>query len=321
MATLLTEADLSRCLSMPEAIEAVESALRERRESTAVSPPRTYWPIADSGFTVTPGGFRGLGVLGFRVYLLGGGANDQMTVVWNLGDRTLEGVIVGPSLGAIRTGAIGGVALKYLAPRDATRVAVVGGGTQSRTQLLALKAVRPSIRSVTLFRRDEARRRDSAAAISKELNVPVEPAESSESAVRGSDVVILATGATEPVLRASWLREGAHVSSLGPKYQGRSEIGLDLMEWAQETVCDFPEQYRREDDFLLHGSPLEEKILDLAAVAGRPLDRPPERNTLFLSHGLAGTEVAVAHRALSNARERGIGHELPTDADADPPGH
>jgi ornithine cyclodeaminase/alanine dehydrogenase-like protein (mu-crystallin family) len=311
MAILLTDADLPRCLSMQEAIETIEGALRERRESTAVSPPRTHWPIADTGFTITPGGFRRLEVLGFRAYLLGGGARDQLTAVWRLPDRSLQGLVVGSSLGALRTGAIGGVAYKFLAPTDTAHVAVVGGGLQSRTQLLALQAVRPSIRSVRLYRRDGGRRRTSAARLADELHIPVEPVDSAEAAIRDADVVILATGSNEPVLQSTWLKRGAHVSSLGPKYQGRSEIGLDTLQWADWIACDFPEQYRREEDFLLHGSPREAEIRDLATVAAGPLERAPDRNTLFLSHGLAGTEVAVAYRALANAHARGIGVQIP----------
>ncbi len=311
MARLLVDADLPKALPIEESIEAVETFLSERRDRTAVSHPRTHWPVGSTGFTVTPGGLRKLGLLGMRVYLLGGGADDQLTVVWEAKSRRLEGIVVGSALGAIRTGAIGGVACKWLAPRGLRSAAVVGGGAQSRTQLLALRAVRPTLQSVRLYRRDPGRRRAAARALSEELRIPVTPAESADDAVRDAEAVILATDSSEPVIAADRLTEGAHVNSLGPKYVGRSEIGLDLLEWADRLVCDFPEEYRREEDFLLHGSPLEREIRDLAEIAGGPVDRPSDQNTLFLSHGLAGTEVAVAHRALVTAERLGLGIPIP----------
>jgi ornithine cyclodeaminase/alanine dehydrogenase-like protein (mu-crystallin family) len=314
MALLLTDADLSKCLSTSEAIAAVRDALEERRRGTAVSHPRTFWPVGSSGFTITPGGFNGRGLLGMRVYLRGGSADDQLTAVWESTHGRLEGLIVGSELGAIRTGAIGGVAYDRLAPVDTSSAAVVGGGPQSWSQLCALRVVRPGLSSVTLYRRDPHRCQETARRWSKELRMPVTPIGRAEGAVGAAQVVILATDSATPVVRADWLQAGAHVSSLGPKYAGRSEIGLDLIEWADEIVCDFPEEYRRDEEFLLHGSPKEQEIEDLAGLARPARDRPPDRKTLFLSHGLAGTEVAVAHVALVNARARGVGLEIPDRA-------
>lgn len=319
MAILLTDRELPRCLSMPEAIGAIEGALAERRAGTAVSPPRTSWAIGPSGVTLTPGGFERTGALGLRVYLRGGGANDQLTAVWDLPTRRLVGLLVGSGLGAIRTGAIGGVAYRALAPTDLETAAVIGGGPQSRTQLMALKAVRPKLSTVRLYRRNADRRRETAERLSAELGLPVIASESVDGAVRAAGVVILATDSRFPVLRPEWLHPGAHVSSLGPKYRGRSEIGLDLFDWADRIVSDFPEQYRQEEDFLLHGLSRESAIEDLAEVVGKGEDRPPGRKTLFLSHGLAGTEVAVARQAFANAERLGLGLRIPLGEDSPAP--
>ncbi|MFZ0892575.1 MAG: ornithine cyclodeaminase family protein [Thermoplasmata archaeon] len=310
MALLLTDRDLPQCLSMAEAIAAIETALSERRDRTAVSHPRTHWPVGSTGFTITPGGFETTGVLGMRVYLRGGGANDQLTAVWDSSSHRLEGIIVGSDLGAIRTGAIGGVAFQRLAPAAVTSAAVIGGGLQTQTQLRALLTVRPTVRSVALYRRDPDRRRVAAESLTHELGINVSPAPSAEAAVAEAEVVVLATDSSTPVVQADWLRSGAHVNSLGPKYVANSEIGLDVLNWADLLVCDFPEEYRREEDFLLHGSPQEGNILDLADLAGEPISRPPEKKTLFLSHGLAGTEVMVAHRAIKNAERLGLGTRI-----------
>jgi ornithine cyclodeaminase/alanine dehydrogenase-like protein (mu-crystallin family) len=307
MAVLLTDAELARCLPMEDAIASVEGALAERVRGTSVSPARTYWPIPPSGLAITPGGFRDARLLGFRAYLLGEGASDQVTAVWDLDHHRLKGIVVGPELGRIRTGAIGGVAAKWMAPPHVGTVGVVGGGPQSLAQLEALRVVRPGWSEVRVYRRDAARRDEVARRWRERFGVNVRAVERPEDAVADAEVVILATASSTAVIESRWLREGAHVTSLGPKYTERSEIGLDLLESADWLACDFPEQYRREPDFLLHGSPLLDRVEDLAALVGRRPERGPELRTVFLSHGLAGTEVAVADRALTNAARAGVG--------------
>src|SRR5579863_8247290 len=137
---------------MEEAIAAVGTALAERAAGTLVAPPRTTWPVPPSALTITPGGLGSLGALGMRVYVRGV-REDQLTAVWRIADAGLEGIVVGPELGRVRTGAIRG-----LAPARVRTVGILGGGPQSRTQLLAARVVRPSITEVRLFRRDPERR-------------------------------------------------------------------------------------------------------------------------------------------------------------------
>jgi ornithine cyclodeaminase/alanine dehydrogenase-like protein (mu-crystallin family) len=226
--------------------------------------------------------------------------------VWDLEGR-LDVLIVGELLGAIRTGAIGGVALKHLAPRNAATIGVVGAGLQAWAQLRAAIEVRP-IRLVRIYRRSPAERQRLAERWSGEFGIPVVAVDSAREAVEGADIVISATPSDTPVVEAAWLRPGAHVSSLGPKYRHRTELGLDVVAQARRIYSDFPEQYRREEGFILHGTPHLDRMQDLVAALGT--ERSDQETTLFLSHGLAGTEVAVAAALSRRARELGIGQEL-----------
>ena len=54
-----------------------------------------------------------------------------------------KAIMNGSALTAMRTGAVGGVALRYLAPEDAASVGLVGCGTQGLHQLLYACEVRP----------------------------------------------------------------------------------------------------------------------------------------------------------------------------------
>jgi ornithine cyclodeaminase/alanine dehydrogenase-like protein (mu-crystallin family) len=307
---LLTEDDLRQVLSIGDAIGAVEETLRERTAGTARVLPRQAVPVRGGSLVVTSGGVEGPGVAGVRLYAVGYAENTQLTAVWDCTTGRLAGIIMGGALGAMRTGAIGGVAFKLLAPAHVDRVGVIGAGAQARTQLLALAAVRQPSR-VAVYRRDPERRRHVAQVLAAELDLPVEAAPSAEAAVREADVIITATNSGRPVIDPDWVRQGAHVSSLGPLYRDRTELDPSLVERADVLVTDFPEQYEREDQFLLQGTPHLSRLQDLAALAAAPPARPETATTLFLSHGLAGTDMAVAAVALANARRLAVGRPLP----------
>lgn len=309
MALLLTDQDLKKALPMSEALVAVEGALRERANRTAVSLQRTSFRVSNSSLVFTPGGYRELGVMGLRVYVTGVPEDQQLVAIWDSQSGQLLSVIVGSDLGAIRTGAIGGIAVKRLARPDAAILGVVGAGRQARTQLLAIQQVR-SIRKVLLHSRNPSRREKVARSLSAEMGLSVEAVPTAEKAVRSADIVILATDSAIPVIEARWLKAGTQVNTLGPKYRARSEIGIDLIERADWLVSDFPEQYQTEPEFILHGTPHLTRLEDLAQVLISGRERPREITTVFLSHGLAGTEVAVARAAYLNALRHGIGHEV-----------
>ena len=83
--------------------------------------------------------------VGFRVYDRfqdSQASHGQVVVVFDSDTGDFKGVIVGGHLGAMRTGAIGGVAIKHMARPDASRAAILGSGRQARTLLEAAAVVR-----------------------------------------------------------------------------------------------------------------------------------------------------------------------------------
>ena len=311
MVRLITDDDLERLLDMPLAIGAIEEALRERAAGSAVSLPRQALETGESALVVTAGGFARTRIAGLRVYITGHDIDEQLVAVWDMGSGRLQAIFVGERLGAVRTGAIGGVAIGLLSRPASSVLAVIGPGQQGFTQLLAALAVRP-VSKVFIYRRSTDLARAQARDWTKRFAVPVRATKTAEEAVADADLVVLATRAAEPVLRADWLKPGAHVNALGPKWRGHSEIGLDLVERAELLVSDFPEQFINESEFLLHGTRHIERLQDLAALQARPKPRDPDHITLFLSHGLAGTEVVVARALADRAAALGIGMEFTT---------
>lgn len=310
MALLLTDDDLRELLPMKEAIKAVRAVFRERVGGSARALPRVAIPGGEGRVVLTPGGLDRRKRAGLRIYSAGYATDAQLTAVWNTETGDLDGVVLGSALGVLRTGAIGGCALQALAPQTVTKVAVIGAGPQALAQLEALLVVR-EVDWIEVVRKDTSKLHETAARWRDSLGVSVTPATNAESAVRGADVVLTATTSATPVVSPDWVGPGTHVSSVGPKRRGHSELDIELARKADLIATDFPEQYAGEEDFVLAGTPEAKSIQDLARLLSGTLTREAQDLTLFLSHGLAGTEVAVAAAAIDKARERGEGFPLP----------
>lgn len=299
MTIILKDDDLPGYAFMGFAIDAVERVFMARARGESVSPPRHHVAFPQSGELVfTIGGVLGDKPLaGFRVYdTFEGREHTQIVAVWSADDAKLKGLILGERLGAIRTGAIGGVAIRHMSSLDAHVVGVVGSGLQARTQLAAAVAVR-KINLARVYSRDESHRAAFAEEMQRELGIEVRPAASAREAVADADIVICATSSHRPVIAAADLKPGAHINTLGPKTVDAHEIGFDVATVATIIATDSAEQTRAyASPFFLAGSAHQRRMSELSAIIGgmAPGRGADEDITLFCSVGMAGTEVVVA---------------------------
>ncbi|MFT4182873.1 MAG: ornithine cyclodeaminase family protein [Rhizobium sp.] len=309
MAIILGDSDLERIPAMALAVEAIEEAFFARSAGDLVSPPRHSVSFAEKGDLIfTIGGTTdNASIAGFRVYdTFRGARHDQIVAVWSTQTAELQGILIGTRLGEIRTGAIGGVAVRHMSSPDATTVGIIGSGQQARAQLEAASLVR-QLSYVRIYSRSERNRYQFALEMEERLGIPVEAVDSPRCAVRDADIVICATSSLTPVIKAEWLKPGAHINTVGPKMVDEHELGLDVAAAAHLIATDSPEQvkaYRM--PFFLEGTPSGERMVDLAAIVSGKLaarDRPGQ-TTLFCSVGLAGTEVLVGARILDAFRAR-----------------
>ncbi|QND52187.1 ornithine cyclodeaminase family protein [Phyllobacterium sp. 628] len=306
MTRVLRDEDLAGTSIMPVAIEAVEAAFAAKARGEIVAPPRhnvSFAPHGNLVFTFTIGGTVGNAPLaGFRVYdTFKGPQQTQIVAVWSADNAELQGIILGSRLGNIRTGAIGGVAIRHMSAPDAGSVGIIGSGVQARTQLEAAACVR-TLQSVRVFSRSEENRNAFAAEMGELLNIKIQTVATAREAVEGADIVICATKSTTPVVEAAWLKPGAHINTVGPKLVHAHELGLDVAERANTIATDSPEQNAAYNPpFFLAGSPAYARMVDLADIVSGKMPARSSANdiTLFCSTGLAGTEVLVAARILA----------------------
>ena len=206
--TVLTDDDVRRVMPMSAAIDRIESALREHAEGTMVAPPRFRVDVDKGALIFTAGAVTHYDkAVGFRVYdrfQESDASHGQVVVVFDSDTGDFKGVIVGGHLGAMRTGAIGGVAIKHMARPDASRAAILGSGRQARTHLEAAAVVR-HFASVKVYSPDATHREAFASEMRETLDLNVDPVLSAQEAVADADVVICVTKSTTPVFDPSWL--------------------------------------------------------------------------------------------------------------------
>jgi ornithine cyclodeaminase/alanine dehydrogenase-like protein (mu-crystallin family) len=137
----------------------------------------------------------------------------------------------------IRTGAAGAVAAECLARRDIETVGMIGTGVQGRHQALCLREVRAFSRLVA-WSPDQPGLAEYCAEMRHRLQIEVVSAHSAEEVCRASDILVTATPAREPFVRAEWLRQGVHVTALGADSPGKQELDTACLETADLVVVD-----------------------------------------------------------------------------------
>ena len=283
--------DVRRRLDPALAVRAVRSAILAHHDGTLHAPVRVRAGLGEGDLVFTAGHLRDLGLFGFRAYDTFADA-EQLVAVWDAEDGRLRALVHGKELGARRTGAIGAVATDAAARPGPIAVGLVGAGLQAWAQLWAIRAVR-QIKDVTVVSRHVRRAEDFARRATEELGITACAVPRVEDAVRGREVVIVATNSSVPVLKAEWITAGTHVTTLGPKTVLRHEIPAALGDRADVIFTDSRAQAASYGEAHLLAC---DRMVELGAIlAGTAKGRTsPEQITLFSSVGLAGTEVAVA---------------------------
>lgn len=305
---ILRDEDVERHLTMREAVEIMTEAFRLHGRGKLTGPARPVVDVGNGQLVFTCGGVSDeQPSVGFRVYDLGqigSPERDEVVAVFDATNGALKGLTVGPLLGAMRTGAIGGAAVDALARRDAKCLGIIGTGYQARTQLTAALSVR-AFERILVFSRSAENRSGFAAEMTKKTGRPIEATTSVEPIVESADVLICATNSAEPVVDPSRLKTGVHINHIGPKFTDAQELPLTIAD-----ACDFlvTDTLAQAEDFgarfILAGTPHYAQLVELSAIVAKshPGRQSPEDKTLFYSLGLAATEVILADRLLEKTR-------------------
>jgi ornithine cyclodeaminase len=286
----LNASDTRQALPMADAIKAMQHAfsgdaeipLRTRVGRSLVMPGRLDDIMAVKVVSTVPG-------------------NPAGVVVVFGPDGTPMGLVHGPTITTIRTGAVCGLATAMLAPREVSTLAMLGAGAMAFDQVQAVKSVR-RIERVLVWSRDRSNARMIADMVGGE------PVADANEAVAEADVISCATPATAPLFSDSAVREVAHVNAVGAFTPEMVELPPELLKRAYVVVDDLEAAAAEAGDLIQADREPDTTLRELLA------DKAPEIRedvTVFKSVGVAVQDVAAAHLALSNADRLGLGMLLP----------
>jgi ornithine cyclodeaminase/alanine dehydrogenase-like protein (mu-crystallin family) len=317
--------EVSRLLPMEECIEVMEEALAALARGEMFFPLRfVVRPPDSAGFMGLMPSYRGgerpafglkaINVIPDNPRLRGLDAHQGGVVLSDGESGEPLAFLNASAITEIRTAAVSAVATRALARPDVRELAVLGAGVQARSHLEAMAALGRFERA-----RVWSRTADHASKLTQEADAPfpVEAVGSAEEAVRGADVIVTATAATEPVLSREWVADGAHINAVGACLPHIRELD-------SQTVADsafFTD--RRESaeaeagDYVLA---LQEGAIGPGhiraelgeVVAGMAAGRTNgDEITIFESLGIAIEDLAAADHVVRRARAEGIGVEVP----------
>jgi alanine dehydrogenase len=315
MTLLLTEADVRSLLTI--ALEIVEESLLQQGRGELILHPRRRIKMPDNALLNYMAAADTVhGFIGMKLYTVVRGVARFVVPLFRSTTGEMAALIEADALGQIRTGAASGVATKYLSNANARTAAIIGTGYQARTQIEAVAGVR-RLERILAFGRDPARREKFCREMSERIGVAVEPAASSEDAVKGAEILITATSATKVVLEGAWLVPGMHINAMGANWPQKRELDTAAVARAGGIVVDSIEQAKMEAGDLIQAfgedSSRWNPVQELSAiVAGKATGRSSRTEiTLFKSNGIATWDLAAAVRVYEMAVAEGMGKNIP----------
>ena len=313
----ITEQDVVSLLSLPEAIEALREGLREEAAGRAENMVKTHVIWGDHATMHAIGAvFEGKGVAGTKTWAHTPGGAMPLLVMIDSNDGSVVAIIEAFALGQMRTGGISGVATSLLAKSDARRMAMIGAGKQSITQIAAVAAVRPLDR-IAVWSPTAAQREQLAAKTEAALGIETIAAATLEEALDGAEVVTLATRATAPFLKPSMLPSGVHLNAVGAITPERAEFEPALLERAHVIAADSVPQTRKLSREFIEAFDTDEdawkRVLPLSALVAEDGVRAADADlTVFKAMGMGISDLSLGFCILKLAQIAGVGRTIPS---------
>jgi alanine dehydrogenase len=318
---VLSETQVQSLIDVDELIAALEQAHVQYSTGRAVMPVRLVVPLPQIQGRITsmPGFLGDDRALGMKVvtYFQENPKQDLPAILGSIllfssDTGKLIAVMDGSYITAIRTACASAVATKALANSKTPVLGILGAGVQARSHIQALSRVR-KIAQIKIYSPSGS----SAAAIQKyfelKTGVEIELAQSPEEALQDADLVVTASTAKTPIVKAEFLKSGAHINAVGSHRPDMRELDGATVARAKVLV-DSREAIMAEcGDILLA---IEEKSIGSdhihgeigEVLAGSKAGRSSaDEITLYKSVGIAIQDVAAAKLVYRKALERGVG--------------
>jgi len=299
MTLTFSEGDVANVLKYEQLIPAMEKALSDFSAGRVIQPVRNLLTIEEGKrfLGIMPAvtqNAMGAKLVCFYPKNAGTGVPTHLAMIMLFEPETGQPLACmdGRLITEMRTAAVSAAVTKYLAPEKSRILTLLGSGVQAEAHMQALRRVCQFEEVRVWSRTPEHAKRFAARHGARAMAI--------ESAVRGADVIVTATSASEPFLKGAWLKPGAHVNAVGSARPTWRELDDEAMQ--NTVIVDSREAVRKESgDVILSNAPIFAEAGELFAGS-----KIPERSatTVFKSVGIAVEDITAA-RLVYDAIESG----------------
>lgn len=318
----LNEKDIMRTVDLSGIMDKIEEAYKLFEQNDFHMPPRPYIEYDDKTLIYMPcfiDGYFGTKALTIipANKAVGKPAIDGVMILNDGTTGEIMAMIDAKTLTALRTGAVGGVAVKYLTPPDIKSLGVIGAGVQGFYQTLYACTTR-KINIIELYDIDLKSTEQLAVKLKNELpdDIHINIAGSTDELVQKSQLIITATTAGSPVLPddADCLR-GKHFVGIGSYKHSMREYPDAIFSLVDKVYVDLA--YAKEEsgdlyfpikDGLISDDAVEEFSHFLAYEDDK--QSIANKTTFFKSVGMALFDVVVSKYIFEKACEKDIGQRI-----------
>ncbi|MBN1157509.1 alanine dehydrogenase [Candidatus Woesearchaeota archaeon] len=309
---LIKKEEIEKAFSMKEYIATLEKAFKLYGEGKVQMPPKVYLTFEKGDLRCMPVHIPDMKIAGVKNVNVHPHNKELPTVMATITLVDPESgfplaIMDGTHITNMRTGAAGGIAVKYLSKKDAKSVAFIGTGAQARTQLEAIMEVR-RITKVLAYSPTEKSRDLFLKHVKEKYDVACSCSKTAEEAIVDTDIVVTTTPSRKPIVMADWIKPGTHVNAIGADAAGKEELEPVLLKKAR-IVIDNWEQASHSGEINV---PIAKGVItrkDIYAdigeiVTGKKKARENDNEiTVFDSTGLAIQDISCAteiYRKLKN---------------------
>ncbi|MFC2948116.1 ornithine cyclodeaminase family protein [Virgibacillus sediminis] len=318
---ILTAEEQKKLIDMNEVIDYVAVALKEFSSGRTVTPIRAALPFRKGENTslVMPSVAEELESVGVKVVTVA--PNNK-----KIGKKTINGVVMlsdfetgepislleGSHLTMVRTGALSGVATKYLSREDSKKLCVIGTGEQAKGLVASVLAVR-EIEEILLYNRTAQKAQEFAEYLKENFHKSVHVYTNPNEAVNDADIIVTTTNSSTPVFSQE-LRPGVHVNAVGSFRPTMQELPSHAVSSADKVVVEAIEAALEETGDLL--VPIQEGVFnsediygELGRIANGELKgrNSDKEITVFESVGVAVVDIIVAQYIYDKAVKNNVG--------------
>ena len=221
-------------------------------------------------------------------------------------------------LTAMRTAATSGLVAKYLAPKGAKTMAMIGNGAQSEFQSLAMQAI-AGIDRVQMWDIDPAATEKAVRNLAGS-GLDVEACATAEEAMEGAQIITTCTAdkAYATILSDNMVGPGVHINAIGGDCPGKTELAPGILS-RSDVFVEYPPQTRVEGE--IQQMDPDFPVTELWQVmTGQAQGRTSASQiTLFDSVGFAIEDFSALRYVRDHLDGTGLYHDLDLLADPDDP--